>query len=313
MKKTLALLLAASLIAITPVTCPAEEVQGTEAATEEVNPETQEGYTVEGEGYISVVTWCKNGDMNIYGKFYYPDGFDETKEYPTVIMSHGLGSTAKMVERANWPQRAVAEGFVVYTFDFCGGSINSSSDGDYLEMSVLTEESDLNAVMDFVESRDFVDTDHLFLLGQSQGGLVSALTAGQRPEEVKGLILVYPALCIVSDLHDYIEDISEVTGDTVETAMGTLGAVYAKDAYDLDVYAEIGKYDGDVLIIHGENDKTVPISFSEEAIETSYKDNNAELLTIEGEKSLHGFEMVDENLRDQAEDAGMEFLTSHLD
>ena len=35
-------------------------------------------------------------------------------------MSHGIGSTSQMVERAKWPEKAAQDGYVVYTFDFCG-------------------------------------------------------------------------------------------------------------------------------------------------------------------------------------------------
>ena len=66
------------------------------------NPEIEEGYTTELEGCTKVVSWCKNGDNNIYGQFYYPEDFDETKTYPVIIMSHGIGSTSQMVERAKW-------------------------------------------------------------------------------------------------------------------------------------------------------------------------------------------------------------------
>lgn len=279
----------------------------------EKSPEIEEGYTVQGDTYTSVVTWCTNEDKNIYGKFYYPEDFDESKTYPTIIMSHGLGSRAEMVERALWPQRAAEAGYVVYAFDFCGGSVNSNSDMDYYDMSVLTEVSDLNAVMDFVKTQAFVNPKQLFLLGQSQGGLVTALTAADRADDVKAMVLVYPALCIVDDLHEYIADISEVTGDTIETATGTLGAVYARDAYDLDVMSEISGYDGDVLIVHGLNDKLVPYTYSEEAITNAYADSASELLLIGGEKSVHGFEMMYEEGRDYAEKAGIDFFNSHLE
>ena len=292
-----------------------EAAAGTEAAaaeTEEADPAIQEGYTEEGEGFTSVVTWCKNGDLNIYGKFYYPEGFDENGSYPTVIMSHGLGSTAAMVERSQWPQAMTAEGYVVYAFDFCGGGKNSNSDLTYLTMSVKTEISDLNAIMDFVESKSFVDKEHLFLLGQSQGGFVSAMTAASRPDEVKAMILVYPAFCIVDDLHEFIPDISAVTGDTVETAMGTLGACYALDAYDIDVMNEIKGYTGDVLLIHGLNDKTVPLSYSMDALNNAYSEASSELLVVTGKKSVHGFEMMFDRGRDLAQKAGADFLNAHL-
>ena len=261
-------------------------------AEEAKDPTIEEGYTVENDGYTSVVTWCKNGEMNIYGKFYYPEGFDAAQKYPVVIMSHGLGSRAEMVERAKWPQAAAQKGFVAYAFDFCGGGMNSLSDGDFMKMSVLTEVSDLKAVIDFVKDQPFVDAENLFLLGQSQGGAVSALTAAARPEDVKAMVLVYPALCLVDDLHTFIPDINEVTGDTVETAMGTLGAVYALDAYDIDMMTEIAEYTGDVMIIHGLNDKTVPYSYSLEAITGAYSAASSELVLITGKKSAHGFEMV---------------------
>ena len=176
-------------------------------AEEAADPTVEEGYTVEGEGFTSVVSWCKNGDLNIYGKFYYPEGFDASQKYPVVIMSHGLGSRAEMVERAKWPKAVTEKGFIAYAFDFCGGGMNSLSDGDFMEMSVLTEASDLNAVIDFVKSQAYADPDNLFLLGQSQGGFVSAITAASRPEEVKAMVLVYPALCLVDDLHEFVPDL----------------------------------------------------------------------------------------------------------
>ena len=281
-------------------------------AEEAADPTVEEGYTVEGEGFTSVVSWCKNGDLNIYGKFYYPEGFDASQKYPVVIMSHGLGSRAEMVERAKWPKAVTEKGFIAYAFDFCGGGMNSLSDGDFMEMSVLTEASDLNAVIDFVKSQAYADPDNLFLLGQSQGGFVSAITAASRPEEVKAMVLVYPALCLVDDLHEFVPDLAEVTGDTVETAMGTLGAVYARDAYDIDVMNEIAKYSGDVMIIHGLNDKTVPYSYSLEAITTAYSAAASELVLITGKKSAHGFEMVYNEGREYALDAGTDFLLRHV-
>ena len=281
-------------------------------AEEAADPTVEEGYTVEGEGFTSVVSWCKNGDLNIYGKFYYPEGFDASQKYPVVIMSHGLGSRAEMVERAKWPKAVTEKGFIAYAFDFCGGGMNSLSDGDFMEMSVLTEASDLNAVIDFVKSQAYADPDNLFLLGQSQGGFVSAITAASRPEEVKAMVLVYPALCLVDDLHEFVPDLAEVTGDTVETAMGTLGAVYARDAYDIDVMNEIAKYSGDVMIIHGLNDKTVPYSYSLKAITTAYSAAASELVLITGKKSAHGFEMVYNEGREYALDAGTDFLLRHV-
>lgn len=40
------------------------------------------------------------------------------------------------------------QGFATYNFDFCGGGFGSRSAGTMLEMSVLTEAEDLNAIID---------------------------------------------------------------------------------------------------------------------------------------------------------------------
>jgi len=282
------------------------------ALAEAADPALQEGYTVEGEGFTSVVSWCKNGELNIFGRFYYPEDFDEGKTYPALIISHGLNSTTDLAERARWPQTALREGFVVYCFDFCGGSRNTRSDLDYFRMSVKTEMSDLNAVMDFVKEKPYVDAENLFLLGQSQGGFVSAMVAASRPEEVKALVLVYPALCIVDDLHTFVPDIAALEGDTFESAMGELGTPYATDAYDIDVMKEIAGYTGDVLIIHGLNDKTVPYEYSLRAVTEAYGEATSELLLITGKKSTHGFEMVYDAGRDLALAAAGDFWAAHL-
>ena len=146
------------------------------------NPEIEEGYTTELEGCTKVVSWCKNGDNNIYGQFYYPEDFDETKTYPVIIMSHGIGSTSQMVERAKWPERAAQDGYVVYTFDFCGGSLNGNSDVDFAntaqQMEIrgipvtwlkfsgtvgqfVVENDHLGEILDINKSEEGIETDVL--------------------------------------------------------------------------------------------------------------------------------------------------------
>ena len=285
----------------------------TDADSEEAdNPEIEEGYTTELEGCTKVVSWCKNGDNNIYGQFYYPADFDETKTYPVIIMSHGIGSTSQLVERAKWPEKAAQDGYVVYTFDFCGGSLNGNSDVDFMDMTVMTEKEDLSAVIDFVKTKDYVDQDHLFLLGQSQGGLISTLAAADRKEDVAAMLLVYPAFCIPDNARELYATADDIPEGEAEMPVGTVGSEYVKTVYALDVYDTISAYEGDVMIIHGINDSLVPYSYSEKAIEEAYTGEGSVLIPIYGKKSTHGFEMNFEEGRDYAETVGLEFLDVHL-
>ncbi|MNI86495.1 Prolyl oligopeptidase family protein [compost metagenome] len=61
-------------------------------------------------------------------------------------------------------------------------------------MTVLTECEDLKAVMDYVKSLSYVDANQVTLMGFSQGGFISALTAAQRANEVEALILPFPGV-----------------------------------------------------------------------------------------------------------------------
>ena len=59
-----------------------------------------------------------------------------------------------------------------------------------------------------------------------------------------------------------------------------LGKRYYQDIWDQDVYAEIAKYKGPVLLLHGDQDEIVPISYSEKAAAVF---ENAEYHVIHGE------------------------------
>lgn len=71
----------------------------------------------------------------------------------------------------------------------------------------------------------------------------------------------------------------------IEDVWGTaLGAVYNIDAMSFDIYEVIGDYKGDVLIVHGDKDPVVPLSYSERATEVY---ESSELIVFkDGE---HGF------------------------
>ena len=51
-----------------------------------------------------------------------------------------------------------------------------------------------------------------------------------------------------------------------------------------DIYDLIGQYKGDVLILHGERDRIVPLRYSERAVDVY---ENAELIVME--RQNHGF------------------------
>ncbi|MGN1442465.1 MAG: alpha/beta hydrolase, partial [Acutalibacteraceae bacterium] len=170
-------------------------------------------------------------------------------------------------------ERIAKMGFVAYSFDFCGGSTESRSDGKPSDMTVFSEVEDLKAVLQMIKNLDFVDKQNIFLFGTSQGGLVSALTAAEFPTEIKGLLLFYPAFNIPDSVQKYAKVMPQ----------GSLSP-YITTLLDYDVYEHIKPYKGDVLIVHGTTDFVVPYTYSEKAAEVY---ENCELHLIPG--GTHGF------------------------
>ena len=94
---------------------------------------------------------------------------------PAVIFSHGFGGNYQV--GAEYAKVLAQKGYVVYCFDFCGESTASRSDGSTLEMSIFTEQADLEAVLSMIQDQAFVDDSNIFLMGTSMGGAMSAITA----------------------------------------------------------------------------------------------------------------------------------------
>lgn len=229
--------------------------------------------------YQTEEVWCQRDANRIYGVAYVPEGIPG--RMPMVIYSHGFGGSHS--GGATYARALAARGYMVYCFDFCGATSSSRSDGATTDMSIRTEESDLRAVIGHFAEDSRVDASRIYLVGASQGGMVTAMTAADYPDMVRAAVLIYPALVIPDDVHEWYprrEDIPE----TFSLWGVTLGSIYATDACDYDIYTELPKFQKDVLIIHGTADNIAPISYSERMVE---RYASGELKRIEG--AGHGF------------------------
>lgn len=150
-------------------------------------------------------------------------------------------------------------------------------------MTIFTEVEDLRAVVKTVKSLENVDSSKVYLLGSSQGGLVSALLTDECTDEFAGMILFYPAFNIPEMVKLFCSfgnwgDFGNFSG------MVSMGEKYINSIKDYDVWSHIGKFSKPVCIIHGTKDIIVPISYSEKAVGLY---PSATLYKIEG--ANHGF------------------------
>ena len=182
---------------------------------------------------------------------------------------------------ADFGRAFAALGYVAACFSFCGAGRLADdhalwSDGSSTDVTISTEVSDLCAVIDYMTAQPFVDAKQVFLLGGSQGGFVSGLTAAKLGDKIKKLIMIFPALCIPDHarrgrLGGASYDPEQVP-EEIHCPKTTLGKAFHEDVVNMDPYLELSKYRGPVLILHGLNDTTVPYSYSVRAKEAYGKD-----------------------------------------
>lgn len=238
-----------------------------------------EAQTPIANGVTNEELWCQRGENRIYGILYRP----ATSEgrLPLVVISHGFGGSHSFGRP--YAEALAAKGYLCYTFDFCGGGNSSRSDGKTTDMSIFTERADLEAIIDQMKQRQDVDAGRITLMGESQGGMVSAITASDRIADVQSLVLFYPALCIPDDAKQRYPSLSDVPES--HNMWGVqIGRAYYEGLYDFDVYAEIGKFGKPILLLHGDQDDIVNISYAERAAQT-YPDVEYHVMTGAG----HGF------------------------
>ena len=230
--------------------------------------------TAEGKTMEEIRIQASMGDL--YGVLTLPE---TDTPVPLVILSHGFGGNH--TGNLDYADCFVKHGLAAYNLDFCGGGWGSKSAGTMLEMSVLTEAEDLNAAVDYflADSR----FSCVMLWGGSQGGFVSGYVAAQRPQDIRAVVLEFPAIV----LQDDAKARANPDGSFPETskALGmTISRKYNEDATSFDFYEHIAAYTGPVLILHGDKDTIVPLKYSERAKDV-YPD--AELIVYPGQG--HGF------------------------
>ena len=205
---------------------------------------------------------CKRDNLIIRGKEYR----EKEGKLPALILSHGYLANQKMC--ADYAKLASGLGYAAFTFDFNGGGLGSKSSGKSMDMTVLSEIEDLKAVIRYVGSKTDIDAGHISLLGCSQGGVVSAITAKQYPG-IHSLILLYPAFCIPDDARSGRMMFAHFDPARIPTVIQRfpmkLSGRYAACVQKWDIPDMAGGYDGPVLYLQGTRDRVVELHYAREA------------------------------------------------
>lgn len=223
--------------------------------------------------------WVEYGNRKIFGLLSRPQ--NAKGRQPVAIIAHGFNGTHHFSTNYFKPLNDL--GYQCYAFDFACGSVNSRSDNNTMNMSIFDEQSDLEAIVRHFKSQPDVDTTRIVLIGESQGGLVSALTAANISKDIHKLVLVFPALCIPENWTSRYPKVEDIP-DTTRLWNVPMGRRFFTEIRDLKVFKEIPKFKKPVLIVQGDADMVVLVEDSRKAAKL-YKDARLHIIPGAG----HGF------------------------
>ena len=207
---------------------------------------------------------------------------------PLVIVIHGF--TGHMEERHIVAvSKALNEiGFATLRVDMYG---HGNSDGKFENHTLYKWLTNALTVIDYARSLDFVT--ELWLCGHSQGGMTVMLAGAMKRDVIKGLIPLSPAWMIPEGARngtllgqhfdpDHIPDMLPAWGDR------RLSGNYVRVAQTIRVEEAIDRYDGPVLIVHGDRDEAVPAEYGIRAAE---RYRNGKLVLIPGDTHCYDYHL----------------------
>ena len=180
-----------------------------------------------------------------------------------VVICHGFGANKDrplLCTIANHLQEA---GMASIRFDFNGCG---KSEGHFQNMTVLNEIEDTKKVIDYAQKLPWVSS--ISIVGNSQGGVVAFMVAGQLKKTIKSVALCAPAAVLRDDAprgatQGATYDPHHIP-EYVDLPRGLrMGHDYIATAQTLPIYETALQYKGAVLVIHGTWDVVVPYTYGE--------------------------------------------------
>ena len=237
--------------------------------------------------------YIKDDGIRLHAKLDFPmalkDIEDENCEKarcPLVIIIHGYTGHMEEPHIIAAAETANEVGMAALRVEMYG---HGMSDGAFRDHTLFKWMTEVMTITDYARTLPFV-TD-LFLCGHSQGGLLTVLAAGLKPDAFKAILPLAPATMIPEgarngELLDLTFDPNHIPDELPTEDGRVLGGKYIAAAQTIFPEYSIRRYQGPVLIVHADTDEAVPYRCATEAVRL-YAD--AQLVTVKGDN--HCFEL----------------------
>ncbi len=218
-----------------------------------------------------------SGDNVIRGEYSCPASEGKHK---CLILGHGFTGNRNERLLIAISRKLLEKDICCVRFDYNG---HGESDGATEDVTVGKEVQDLSAVLDYVQSLDFVDRDAIYVGGHSVGGLTPVLLYEKRAADIAGLVLISPALSL------YHEFVMSLTGDRLLTmARGNsidfgsfaLGRAIIDECCTMNAFEIAANIHPKALLLHGKEDRDTP-AFNSVELKRFWEDD-ADLCLIPG-------------------------------
>ncbi len=233
----------------------------------------------------SLEFYIPDDGIKLHAKLDYPQ--IERDKYPLMILVHGLTGHMEEIHIIGLRDTFLSCGFAVLRVEMYG---HGQSEGSLENHTLYKWIANIMTVTDYAKRLDFVKD--LYLCGHSQGGLLTVIAAGMRPDDYKAIFPMSPALMIPEDARkgtllgnefdpthvpDYlVSDRWKLNGNYLRVAQ----CIYP------EMYLE--RYKGPAFFVHGGADDTVPVAISKDAVK---KLSNGKLTVIEGDSHCYDYHL----------------------
>jgi len=170
---------------------------------------------------------------------------------PLVLMLHGFGGS--MDVGGGWFQRLsddlTAAGLATLRFDFNG---HGQSEGLFQEMTPYNEIEDAAVFLQYALRQE--DVTEVYLLGHSQGGVITGMLAGYYHDRVKKLVLLAPAASLKEDAQEghcmaAVYDPQHIPEAVNVNGRNEVGGLFFRMAQTLPIYEVTGQFTGRAMAL----------------------------------------------------------------